>query len=165
MYTFICTTGVSFGFGDSSWPGGRFSRLLTMWEKFSPFLSVFSTFFSPSPYVRKFFSISHSVSLRENIFLAFSLCEKFFLTWIGSYVRTPRTCFSPSPYVRKIFSVSHSSFSMWEKFSLFLLMWENSSPLLPYKRKIFSPSHLGEKIILTYEKYGWRERTPSRRQG
>jgi len=41
--------------------------------------SVFSHFFSPR-YVRKFFSISHSFSLREKFFLAFSLCDNFFLT-------------------------------------------------------------------------------------
>ncbi len=139
---FIPTTAGLFDFGNSSWPGGQFSPLLTMWEKFSLFLTVSSNFFLPSPYVRKLFSISHSFSLRE----------KNFLTWIGSYVQTLRTCFLPSPYVRKFFlpspyvrkffSVSHSSLYMCKKFSLLLPMWENSSHLLPYKRKNFSSSHL-----------------------
>jgi len=125
MYTFICMT-ASFGFGDSSWPYGWFSCLLSMWEKISPFLTVFSGFspiFLPSP--------SHSF-LSEKNFLSFSLCEKFFLMWIESYIQTLHMCFTPSPYVRKFFSISHSflSFSLCEIFSCLLPTRENFSCLL-----------------------------------
>jgi len=149
MYTFICTTaGSLFGFGTSSWLGGRFSLFLTMWEKISPFLSVFSHFFLPSPYVRKFFSISHSFSLWEKKFLAFSLSEKFF--------HMNRELCTDSMYMFLAFSLCEKTFLCFSQFFLYvrnfsplLPMWENSSHLLPYERKNFSPSHSGEKKFLT----------------
>jgi len=72
-----------YGFSNSSWPDGQFSCLLAMWEKFlcfSQFSPIFLPLFLPSPYARKFFSVSHTFSHCEKKFLAFdvpALCKCF----------------------------------------------------------------------------------------
>jgi len=144
MYTFICTTAGSFG--HSSWPGGRFSRLLTMWEKISLFLS-FLPFFLASLCEKILLHFSQFLSQREifsgllpmweifshmnrelcmdstYMFLAFSLCEKNFLHF-SQFSLYVRNFFSPSPNVRNFFSPS----PLREKiFLTFSLRWENFS--------------------------------------